>query len=144
MIPDCAHLVLPAVCAPMFRASSPALVREACKGGLVGALPRQNARDFETFDAWLGQIGAALKVYAEENPHARTGPVAVNLSRLPGDQMAQHLAVCRKHGVELIGEIPSAAELGYRLRRGYVAACQIPEMADVARLVDQAGDSRSD
>jgi nitronate monooxygenase len=96
------RLVLPAVCAPMFRVSSPALVREACKGGLMGALPRQNARDLETFAAWLGQIGEALKVHAGENPDARIGPVAVNLSRLPGDQMAEHLAVCRKHGVEII------------------------------------------
>lgn len=96
------RLVLPAVCAPMFRVSSPALVREACKGGLVGALPRQNARDLETFDAWLGQIGEALKVHGEENPDARIGPVAVNLSRLLDDQMAEHLAVCRKHGVEII------------------------------------------
>jgi nitronate monooxygenase len=86
----------------MFRVSSPALVREACKGGLVGALPRQNARDLETFDAWLGQIGDALKVHAEENPDARIGPVAVNLSRLPEDQMTEHLAICHKHGVEII------------------------------------------
>ena len=96
------RLVLPAVCAPMFRVSSPALVREACKGGLVGALPRQNAKDFETFEKWLEQISEALKVHAGENPGARIGPVAVNLSRLPGDQMAEHLAVCRKHGVEII------------------------------------------
>jgi nitronate monooxygenase len=86
----------------MFRVSSPALVREACKGGLVGALPRQNARDLETFDAWLGQVGEALNVHAGENPDARIGPVAVNLSRLPDDQITDHLAVCRKHGVEII------------------------------------------
>jgi nitronate monooxygenase len=86
----------------MFRVSSPALVREACKGGLVGALPRQNARDLSTFDAWLGDIGAALKAHREADPSARIGPVAVNLSRLPDDEMADHLAVCRKHGVEII------------------------------------------
>jgi nitronate monooxygenase len=96
------RLLLPAVCAPMYRVTSPALVREACKGGLVGALPRQNARDLETFDAWLGEIGAALAAHRDENPGARVGPVAVNLSRLPDDQMADHLAVLRKHGVEII------------------------------------------
>jgi nitronate monooxygenase len=96
------RLVLPAVCAPMFRISSPALVREACKGGLVGALPRQNAKDFATFEAWLGQIDEALKVHAGENPGARIGPIAVNLSRLPGDQMDEHLAVCARHGVKII------------------------------------------
>jgi nitronate monooxygenase len=86
----------------MYRVSSPALVREACKGGLVGALPRQNARDLATFDAWLAEIDEALRVYGSEKPLARIGPVAVNLSRLPEDQMAEHLAVCRKHGVEII------------------------------------------
>jgi nitronate monooxygenase len=96
------RLVLPAVCAPMYRVSSPALVREACKGGLVGALPRQNARDLETFDAWLTEIGDALRVHLDAYPSARIGPVAVNLSRLPEDQMTDHLAVCRKHGVEII------------------------------------------
>jgi nitronate monooxygenase len=97
-----ARIVIPAICAPMYRVSSPALVREACKGGLVGALPRQNARDLETFDAWLGEIGDGLKAHAANNPSARIGPVAVNLSRLPEDQLAEHLAVCRKHGVEII------------------------------------------
>jgi nitronate monooxygenase len=35
-----ASLVLPAVCAPMFLVTGPDLVREACKAGLIGALPR--------------------------------------------------------------------------------------------------------
>lgn len=96
------RLTLPAVCAPMFRVSSPALVREACKGGLVGALPRQNAKDFATFEAWLGQINEALKVHADENPGARIGPIAVNLSRLPDDVLVEHLAVCARNGVEII------------------------------------------
>lgn len=86
----------------MFRGSSPALVREACKGGLVAALLRQNAKDFATFGAWPGQIGDALKALADGNPGARIGPVAVNLSRLPDDMLAAHLAFCRKHGVEII------------------------------------------
>src|SRR5436190_719768 len=45
-------LALPAVCAPMFLVSGPALVREACKAGLVGGLPRQNARSFAEFGGW--------------------------------------------------------------------------------------------
>lgn len=97
-----ARLVLPAICAPMFRVSSPALVREACKGGLIGALPRQNARDIETFDAWLGDINDALKAHVDSNPGARVGPVAVNLSRLREDELTDHLAVCRKHDVKII------------------------------------------
>jgi nitronate monooxygenase len=44
-------------------------------------------------------------------------------------------------GIELISDIPSTAELILRLRREYVAACQVPDMADVARLVDEATNS---
>jgi nitronate monooxygenase len=97
-----ARLVLPAICAPMYRVSNPALVREACKGGLIGGLPRQNTRDLETFDAWLGEIHSALALYGAEHPQARIGPVAVNLSRLPDAELRAHLAVCRKYDVEII------------------------------------------
>ncbi|MCB0934552.1 MAG: nitronate monooxygenase [Mycobacterium sp.] len=41
-------------------------------------------------------------------------------------------------GIDLIDDIPSVAELVAQLRREYVAACQTPDMADAARLVDQA------
>ena len=40
-------LVLPAVCAPMFLASTPRLVVEACKAGIMGGLP------FGTAWLWL-------------------------------------------------------------------------------------------
>lgn len=96
------RLTLPAICAPMFRVSSPALVREACKGGIVGALPSHNAKDFAMFQSWLEQISEALKIHAEENPGERIGPIAVNLSRLPDDVMTKHLDLCAKHGVEII------------------------------------------
>ena len=52
-------------------------------------------------------------------------------------------------GIELIDDIPPAAELIVRLRREYVAACQVPDMADVARidverLVEQANHFKPD
>jgi nitronate monooxygenase len=97
-----ACLTMPAVCAPMYRVSNPALVTEACKGGLIGGLPRQNVRELEAFEGWLAEIRGALDDYASENPGARIGPVAVNLSRLPDDLLAANLEVCRKYGVEII------------------------------------------
>jgi len=97
-----ASLVLPAICAPMYRITNPALVREACKGGLIGGLPRQNARDLETFESWLAEIRTALDAHAAAHPGARIGPVAVNLSRLPDDELRAHLAICRKYGIEII------------------------------------------
>lgn len=98
-----ARLRLPAVCAPMFRVSGPALVREACKAGIIGALPRHNVRSRDEADAWLGQIRADLDRFAFDHPQARIGPVAVNLGgRLSPDEMRAELELCRRHGVEII------------------------------------------
>ncbi len=41
-------------------------------------------------------------------------------------------------GIDLIDDVPTVAELVGRLRREYVDACRTPDMADVARLVDEA------
>lgn len=97
------RFVLPAVCAPMFTVSNPALVREACKAGIMGALPRQNARSFEIFESWLGEIRAALDAHALAHPQARIGPLAVNLAtRFETSEMERHVRLCRDHGVEII------------------------------------------
>jgi nitronate monooxygenase len=98
-----ASLTLPAICAPMFLVTGPALVREACKAGVVGGLPRQNARSFETFEAWLAGIRADLDRHRDEQPDARIAPIAVNLAtRMPPDELQAHLEVCRRYGVEII------------------------------------------
>jgi len=98
-----ASLTLPAICAPMFLVTGPALVREACKAGVIGGLPRQNARSFERFEAWMAEISDDLGAYRLEHPEARVAPVAVNLAtRLPEDELKAHLEVCRRHGVEII------------------------------------------
>lgn len=96
-------LTLPAICAPMFLVTGPDLVREACIAGLVGALPRQNARTIEQFDQWLSEIRGALDAHLDANPQARIGPIAVNLSvRMSADDLKQHLGICKRHGVEII------------------------------------------
>lgn len=96
-LPYAARLRLPLICAPMYRVTSPELVIAACQAGIVGALPRNNAPDFATFDTWLARIEAA----AAELPVR--APTAVNLStRLPADEMERHLALCAQRGVELI------------------------------------------
>jgi nitronate monooxygenase len=97
------HIVLPVVCAPMFLVSNPALVAAACKAGIVGALPRHNARGFEMFEDWLAQMRSELDRYADENPEARIGPLAVNLAtQLPADEAERHLDSCRRHGVGIV------------------------------------------
>lgn len=98
-----AQLTLPAICAPMFLVTGPALVREACKAGVVGGLPRQNARSIEEFEAWLAQISEALAAHRRERPEARIGPIAVNYpTRMPEDELKANMALCAKYGVEII------------------------------------------
>ncbi|MDB5583900.1 MAG: nitronate monooxygenase family protein [Bradyrhizobium sp.] len=97
------QLVLPAVCAPMFLVTGPALVREACKAGIVGALPRSNARSLDMFEGWLKDIRGALDRHKAEHPDDRIGPLAVNLAtRLPPDEVKANLELCGRYGVEII------------------------------------------
>ncbi|MEB3071714.1 NAD(P)H-dependent flavin oxidoreductase [[Mycobacterium] vasticus] len=97
------RLTLPAICAPMFLVSGPELVAAACKAGLVGALPRQNARSIEMFEEWLRDIRNDVDAYAEQNPGERMGPLAVNLAtNLGAEELAAHLSLCDRYGVEIV------------------------------------------
>ena len=95
-------LTLPAICAPMFLVSGPDLVREACKAGLVGGLPRANARNFEEFEAWLRDIRRDLDAHTAKTGLC-VGPIAVNLAtRVPAEELSAHFDLCRRYGVEVI------------------------------------------
>ncbi|MGV0793494.1 NAD(P)H-dependent flavin oxidoreductase [Mycolicibacterium sp. XJ1819] len=96
-------LTLPAICAPMFLVSGPELVTAACRAGLVGALPRQNARSTDVFESWLREIRSELDAHAEQNPGARVGPLAVNLAtRFDADVLTAELDLCARYGVEIV------------------------------------------
>ena len=98
-----AGLSLPAICAPMFLVTGPALVREVCRAGVIGGLPRQNARSLEEFEAWLAAITGSLDAHRRERPEARIAPIAVNYpTRMPEDELAANMALCAKYGVEII------------------------------------------
>ena len=97
-----ALLTIPAICAPMFLVTGPDLVREACKAGVIGGLPRQNARSFEIFADWLVQIDEALKAHRDAHG-GRIGPIAVNLpTRFPEDELRAHFQLFQKHGVKVL------------------------------------------
>ena len=50
------NLRLPAMAAPMFIASTPELVVEQCKAGMIGSIPALNARPQSQLDEWLSLI----------------------------------------------------------------------------------------
>jgi len=97
------RLTLPAVCAPMFLVTTPELVREACLAGVVGALPRQNARSIEEFERWLAHIRGAIEEKRAADPAARLAPIAVNLaSKMAPEDFEANLSLCERYGVEII------------------------------------------
>lgn len=97
------RLSLPVICAPMFLVSSPRLVINACKNGIVGTFPALNTRPQSLLDDWLSEISLELKAYAKAHPELPVAPFGVNQvvhpsnSRLEADR-----ALLKKHEVPLV------------------------------------------
>src|SRR5262245_40101215 len=72
------RLRLPAIGAPLFIISHPALVIAQCKAGIVGAFPALNARPASQLDEWLHEITEALAAHDKAHPEAPAAPFAVN------------------------------------------------------------------
>ncbi|MEN2989789.1 nitronate monooxygenase [Tistrella sp. BH-R2-4] len=70
-------LRLPVIVAPMFLVSGPDLVVEACRAGLMGALPGPNGRTIEDLRAWFTDITARLD--AARGAGERPAPWAFNM-----------------------------------------------------------------
>jgi nitronate monooxygenase len=83
-------LRVPVVAAPMFLISGPELVIEACRAGIVGAFPTNNARTVEELDSWMGRITTALRTEAEARPQATVGPWAANVITHSTNQRLSH------------------------------------------------------
>ncbi|MEC3947942.1 NAD(P)H-dependent flavin oxidoreductase [Sphingobium sp. HWE2-09] len=98
-----AGLRLPVICAPMFTVTGPEMVREACLAGVIGGLPRHNARSVEEFESWLRLIRDAIDRRHDETPDAKIGAIAVNLaSNLSPAEFDENLALCQRYGVKII------------------------------------------
>ena len=94
-------LSLPAICAPMFIVTGPDLVREACLAGLVGVLPRHNARTFEQFEGWLEAIQTARKEALARS--VKVGPLVVNLNaKLSAAEITDTLQLAAGYGVDTV------------------------------------------
>ncbi|MCM3731645.1 nitronate monooxygenase [Fictibacillus nanhaiensis] len=72
-------LALPVINAPMFLVSSPDMVIESCKNGIIGTFPLLNARTSELLENWMIRISEELKQVQQENPAAKIAPWGVNL-----------------------------------------------------------------
>jgi nitronate monooxygenase len=97
------RLSLPLIGSPMFIASTPDLVIEQCKAGIVGSFPALNARPAAMLDEWLTRIRGELEAYAAANPGARVAPFAVNqIAHVSNDRLTHDMEACVRHKVPLI------------------------------------------
>lgn len=96
------RLRLPLIAAPMFLVSGPALVKAACRAGVIGSFPTANCRTVEELDRWLSDMNEDLERAADETGRA-PAPICPNLivhrsnTRLPDD-----LAAVLRHKVEMV------------------------------------------
>lgn len=96
------RLRLPLIAAPMFLVSGPALVKAACRAGIVGSFPTANCRTVEELDRWLADISDDLDRAADETGRA-IAPLCPNLivhrsnPRVPDD-----LAAVLRHKAEIV------------------------------------------
>ncbi|MGM0805028.1 MAG: NAD(P)H-dependent flavin oxidoreductase [Bacillota bacterium] len=73
------QLSLPVINAPMFLVSSPDMVLESCKNGIIGTFPLLNARTSDLLENWMKHISEELNKAREEDPSAKIAPWGVNL-----------------------------------------------------------------
>ncbi|WP_435138599.1 NAD(P)H-dependent flavin oxidoreductase [Pseudopelagicola sp. nBUS_19] len=99
-------LRIPAVAAPLFIISVPALVIAQCKAGIVGSFPALNAREPEgehpLLDTWLAQINEELDRYNQANPDQPAAPFAVNqIVHRSNGRLNRDLEICNRHKVPI-------------------------------------------
>jgi len=96
------RLRLPLIAAPMFLVSGPALVKAACRAGVIGSFPTANCRTVEELDRWLVDMSDDLKSAADQTGQA-PAPLCPNLivhrsnTRVPDD-----LAAVLRHKTEMV------------------------------------------
>ncbi|MDE2605592.1 MAG: nitronate monooxygenase [Burkholderiales bacterium] len=72
------NLPLPVIASPMFIISTPKLVIEQCKAGIVGSMPALNARPASQLDEWLHEIEEGLAAHNRAHPDRPAAPYAIN------------------------------------------------------------------
>ncbi|XHS78205.1 NAD(P)H-dependent flavin oxidoreductase [Burkholderiaceae bacterium UC74_6] len=96
-------LSLPVIASPMFIISTPQLVIEQCKAGVIGSMPALNARPAEQLDDWLAEITETLAAYNAANPDKPAAPFAINQIVHKSNPRLEHdMAMCEKYKVPLV------------------------------------------
>src|SRR5260370_9587421 len=91
-------LTIPAVGAPLFIVSNPALVIEQCKAGIVGAFPALNARPKEMLETWLQRIISELADYKRKHPEKKVAPfAATQILHTSNDRLHHDVDLSHKH-----------------------------------------------
>ena len=127
----------------MFLVSGPRLVAEACKAGVMGAIPRQNVRSLDEFEHWLATIRAELDDHAQRHRNARIGPLAVNLATgLDAPVLARHLDVLDRYGVRVvISAMGNPSQLIERVHeRGGLVYCDVTSLRHAQKAADAGAD----
>jgi len=96
-------------------------VREACRSGIMGVLPRHNAGGPAEFESWLAAIRRELEAHAAAHPTAVIGPLAVNI-------------IARQAAAQLRADVELSARYGVKY---FISALGNP--AEIARIVHQNG-----
>ncbi len=96
-------LRLPVIASPMFIVSTPQLVIEQCKAGVIGSMPALNARPAEQLDDWLAEITETLAAYNAANPDKPAAPFAINqIVHKSNSRLDHDMAMCEKYKVPLV------------------------------------------
>ena len=95
-------LSIPVIAAPLFIISTPELVIEQCKAGVVGSFPALNARPGPVLEDWLKRIIGELGDYQAKYPDRKVAPFAVNqIVHSSNDRLGHDVDMCAKYQVPI-------------------------------------------
>ncbi|MFC3050668.1 NAD(P)H-dependent flavin oxidoreductase [Kordiimonas pumila] len=96
-----ARMRLPLIVAPMFLVSTPLMVTEACRAGIMGAFPAPNARTVNDLKNWLETIKTTLT--AAEQAGEKPAPWAMNMvTHSSYSRMDDELALIAEYQPDMI------------------------------------------
>ena len=98
-----AKLPLPIIGSPLFIISTPKLVIEQCKAGVVGSMPMLNARPSSQVDDWLSEITETLAAWDRAHPDQKAAPFAINqIVHKSNDRLDHDMEACARYKVPII------------------------------------------